>query len=110
MNSVCGLLLAWLTLSSGIPNCTPLCFRIGSPFKAPPNETSLIFERGREAGAVMWKTCFPLREDRVEDVLEEDWLSADLKPCGGLYCWGARKDRDFESLVHILAIVHHRHP
>lgn len=72
---------------------------MGSPFRAPARETSLTFESGTKEGAVMWNICFPFREERVEEVLDVLVFLADLKPCGGLYCWGAPKGLGFESLV-----------
>ena len=56
-------------------------------------ETSFTFERGRNEGAVMWKTCFPRRSERMDETFEdEDCFLADLKPGGGLNACGSIKE------------------
>jgi hypothetical protein len=49
--------------------------------------TSLTLDKGREAGAVRWRTCLPLRLERREEAFEDGGACffADLKPAGGLY-------------------------
>lgn len=63
----------------------------------------MTFDNGTNAGAVMWNICFPLRGDRAEDDLGVEVFLADLKPRGGLYCFGVREG--CEGLDHSLAFL-----
>lgn len=66
-------------------------------------ETSLTFERGRNAGAVMWKTCLLWTLERIEEISEDggDCAFNGLNPEGGLKVFAGREaalgDLRFES-------------